>query len=189
MLEADPDQLARSQAAAGEHGVVLLLGDVVLGAGAEEEEGQHGSGLGRGAGGDEGVDVVDPPRGQGLAGVLAGQRRAAADRGLGAREARRRRGLGDAVALDERAARGEVRVPRRLGQRYDGGDARVGAVEDLRPLGLRLLLEARGQRVAEGGVVGGVVAVGELDADRATSSAQNCGSSAPRLRCLPSAVS
>ena len=107
----------------------------------------HLTRLGRGPVGDEGVHVVDPPGGQGLAGVLAGHRRAASSRrGRGPREARRRGGLGDAVALDEGAARGEVRVvraPRSSGTtRRDAG---VGAVEDLGPLGLGPLLEPRGR--------------------------------------------
>ena len=41
LLQPDADQLVGVQAGAGEHGVVLLLGDVVLRAGAEEQEGAH----------------------------------------------------------------------------------------------------------------------------------------------------
>ena len=46
--------------------------DGVLRAGAEEEERTHGSGLGRGAARDQGVDVLDAPGLQGRAGVGAG---------------------------------------------------------------------------------------------------------------------
>ena len=131
-LEAYADQLVGAQAAAGEHGVVLLLGDVVLGAGAEEEEGAHaGSGLHGRAGVQQRVHVVDAPRGQRLAGVLAGARGSAPQGRPGAGEARGRRRLGDAVALDVGPAGREVRVLRSLGEGYDGRDAGVGAVEDL----------------------------------------------------------
>ena len=79
LLQADPHQLVGAQAAAGQHGVVLLLRDVVLGAGAEEEEGAHRLSLDCGAGVEERVHVGDPPRGQRLAGVLPRQRGRAAE--------------------------------------------------------------------------------------------------------------
>ena len=58
----------------------------------------------------------------------------------GAREPRRRRGCTSAVVLDEGPAGLQVRVLGGLADRDDPGDAGVGALEDLDPLGLGALL-------------------------------------------------
>jgi hypothetical protein len=73
--------------------------------------------------------------------------RAGRDRGAG--KARRRRGLHDAVGLGVRPARGQVRVVWRLGHRQHRRDARVGAREHLRPLGLRPAGETLGEQGAQ----------------------------------------
>ena len=70
------------------------------------------------------------------------------ERGHGAiavREPRRGRGRDHAVELGERAARGQLRVPRRLGHGEDRGDARVRSEENLCPVFLRALREPGGE--------------------------------------------
>ncbi len=107
-------------------------------------------GLGDGPGGEERLDLVgvDPPRGEDLACVLAGD-----DGGPGRTrrrpaEARRRRRLHDSVERDERSPGDVVWMFRRFGHGEHGREARVGALEEVAPLAQRLLLEGRREKIS-----------------------------------------
>ncbi len=82
--------------------------------------------------------------------------------GRGAGEPRGRGGLRHAVAFDDRAAGGQVRVRGHLAEGQHRGDTRVGAGERLRPL----VPAARGEDLGESGPqrrpAGRVVLVGQL---------------------------
>jgi hypothetical protein len=81
--------------------------------------------------------------------VLADVRHPARLKAARAGKARRRGGLDHPVRLQIRAARGQVRVARRLGHRQHRRDATVGAREHLRPLGLRPGGETPGEQGAQ----------------------------------------
>ena len=92
------------------------------------------SGLDRGAGGEEAVDVVDAPVEQGLPGVGPDRGRRCRQGAGRPGEAWRRGRLDDPVGLDPGPARPEVWVVGGLPVGQDGCDARVRALEDGGPL-------------------------------------------------------
>src|SRR5690242_13547260 len=112
--------------------------------------------------GDEAVDVGDAPGGERLGGVRPRLGGRGGQGGGGPGEPGRRGGLGDATFIQVRPAGGVVRVLCRLVHGDDGGDAGVGAVEQLGPLRLGLGRERLGEDLAELGPLGQVVAVGRV---------------------------
>ena len=87
------------------------------------------------------------------------------ERGHGAgavREPRRGRGRDHAVELGERAARGQLRVPRRLGHGKDRGDARVRSEKNLCPFFLRALREPGGEPLPQFRPPGAVMLAGQV---------------------------
>src|SRR5664279_1362419 len=115
---------------------------------------------------DEGVDVVDPPGGQGFAGVGAGFGRRRRQRGWCTGEPRCRRGLHEPVVLDVGAPSDIVGVLGRFAHGHDRRDARVGAFEDLGPFGLSLGDEHLGQRGPQVRPLAEVIAIWQVDAEK-----------------------
>ena len=150
-----------------------------------------GLGLDRHARLDQGLDVVDTPRGKPLARLLSGAARVGGQGGRRPGEAWSRRGLYGAAALDVHLTSDGADV-RGLGHRQHRRGTRIGAGEDLRPLGHRPRRDPLGDECPQLAVPLDVRLpghVGRQPPSSPTSWAKNCGSSAPTERCRPSAVS
>ena len=113
-------------------------------------------------------------------------------RGRRAAEPRCRGVLLNSAHLDERPARGVMRVPGRLAEAQDRCHARIGAREDSRPFVAGPGADGRGDRSL--GLGPALPAcrkarrpVLPVEAELSSSSAKNCGSSAPTATYLPSA--
>src|SRR5262249_46375787 len=91
----------------------------------------------------------ETPLAEDLVGVLARLRPRSRDLARRAREAWRRRGLEDALVLDDRATRLDVRMLSRLAHRQHGREADVGAFEEVAPLVASLREEQLGEACAE----------------------------------------